>query len=214
MAQVGTGKRQPPLFDLTGGNVCLDFINTLDDRPSSQPKELLNEYRDLARFGENTGIVTPAEFQRLATKARSEPSESEQALWRARELREALNEIFSAVESKQAASQTAIDKLNAVLHEAERHSRLVESEEGFAWRSDAASSTLTAILWPIARAARDLLTSAQLPMVRKCSSPTCQWFFLDSSKNHRRRWCDMTTCGNRDKVRNFYARKRGATETA
>jgi hypothetical protein len=40
-----------------GGPVCLDFINTLDDRFSSEPKELLKSYIDLARFGEDTGII-------------------------------------------------------------------------------------------------------------------------------------------------------------
>jgi len=33
-------------------------------------------------------------------------------------------------------------------------------------------------------------------------------FFLDTSKNHHRRWCDMTRCGNRAKVQRFYARKK------
>ena len=54
--------------------------------------------------------------------------------------------------------------------------------------------------WPIARSAADLLASDQLAYVRACSSKVCEWFFLDTSKNHHRRWCDMTRCGNRAKV--------------
>jgi predicted RNA-binding Zn ribbon-like protein len=49
-----------------------------------------------------------------------------------------------------------------------------------------------------------------LPFVRACSSKDCEWFFLDTSKNHHRRWCDMKRCGNRAKVRRFYAKKRTA----
>ena len=60
----------------------------------------------------------------------------------------------------------------------------------------------------IARAAADLLTSDQLPYVRACLSKTCEWFFLDTSKNHHRRWCDMTRCGNRAKGQRFYARRK------
>ena len=37
---------------------------------------------------------------------------------------------------------------------------------------------------------------------------TCRWLFLDRSKNHSRRWCDMRICGNRSKTRRFYARQR------
>ena len=64
------------------------------------------------------------------------------------------------------------------------------------------------LLWPIARAAGDLLVSDQLPYVRTCVSKTCEWFFLDTSKSHHRRWCDMTRCGNRAKVQRFYARQK------
>jgi len=33
----------------------------------------------------------------------------------------------------------------------------------------------------------------------------CRWLFLDTSKNHTRRWCDMKVCGNRIKARRFKA---------
>ena len=44
-------------------------------------------------------------------------------------------------------------------------------------------------------------------LVRECGASDCAWLFLDTSKNHHRRWCDMTRCGNRAKVRRFYARR-------
>ncbi len=63
-------------------------------------------------------------------------------------------------------------------------------------------------LWAIARSAADLLASDELPYVRACASKTCEWLFLDVSKNHGRRWCDMTKCGNRAKFRSYYKRKK------
>ncbi|MEW6230587.1 MAG: CGNR zinc finger domain-containing protein [Bacillota bacterium] len=35
-------------------------------------------------------------------------------------------------------------------------------------------------------------------------------WFLDTTRNHSRRWCSMRDCGNRVKVRRFYNRKRAA----
>jgi predicted RNA-binding Zn ribbon-like protein len=88
--------------------------------------------------------------------------------------------------------------------------QLVPSKQGgFEWSFDQ-TRELDSVLWPIARAAADLLASDQVPYVRACFSKTCEWFFLDTSKNHQRRWCDMTRCGNRAKVRNFYARRKEA----
>ncbi len=38
--------------------------------------------------------------------------------------------------------------------------------------------------------------------------PTCDWLFVDNSKNRSRLWCDMKVCGNRAKARAHYERKR------
>jgi len=205
----GPGRRRPPFFELMG-NVCLDFINTLDDRPSGKPKELLKNYYDLARFGEDTGILTPEQLDFFYERVHLMPDEAQEAMRRAINLRESLYDIFSAVMNKQTAPQTAINRLNANLHNAALHSRLVQSQGHLEWRFDEMTSSLDAMLWPIARAAADLLASSDMAMVRTCASPTCQWFFLDTSKNHHRRWCSMKQCGNRAKVRKFYAKKKMA----
>jgi len=210
MTEAKPRRRRAPKFELIGGNVCLDFINTLDDRPSAQPKELLTNYYELARFGEDTGILTPEQFDFLYERVRHESDEAEEAIRRARKLREALCAIFSAVMNKQTAPQLAMYRLNANLQDAALHSRLVPRNGGLEWRFDDLTSSFNAVLWPIARAAADLLASPELALVRSCSSATCQWFFLDTSKNHHRRWCSMKQCGNREKVRRFYARQKTA----
>jgi predicted RNA-binding Zn ribbon-like protein len=203
-------EKRPPQFELIAGNLCLDFINTLDNRPSGEPRELLNDFSDLARFGEESGILTSQQADYFFHKVRQRSNEAESALRRARKLREALHAIFSALMNGQDAPQIAMDTLNANLQDAAIHSRLVQHKESCDWRFDDLMSSFNSILWPLARAAADLLASAQLPFVRACSSPTCQWLFLDTSKNHHRRWCSMKLCGNRDKVRKFYARRKNA----
>src|ERR1700730_4379937 len=210
MTETKPRSRRPPKFELIGGNVCLDFVNTLDDRPRDKPNELLTNYYELARFGEDTGILTPEQLDFLYERVHLAPDEAEDALRRARNLREALHDIFSAVVRKENAPQVAMDRLNANIHGAALHSRLVQGEEGLEWHFDDLTSSFNAMLWPIVRAAAELLASPDLARVRACSSPTCQWFFLDTSKNHHRRWCSMKECGNRAKVRKFYARKKTA----
>ncbi len=39
--------------------------------------------------------------------------------------------------------------------------------------------------------------------LRLCGNPHCRLIFLDSSKNHSRRWCDTAGCGNRDRVARY-----------
>ena len=204
-------RRRPPLFELTAGVLCLDFVNTLDNRPSGEPKELLARYGDLLRFAEDTGILTPAQADRLLAWSEADPDEAQRVVQPAVELREAMYAVFSAVIAKRAVPASALALLNGYVQLAAQHVSLTPANGGFAWRYDSDGDSpggFETMLWPIVRSAAELLASDNLPFVRACSSKTCQWFFLDTSKNHRRRWCSMKLCGNRAKVRKFYARER------
>jgi predicted RNA-binding Zn ribbon-like protein len=206
------GRRRAPRFDLIAGNVCLDFVNTLDDRHNGdrhiQPKELLETYLDLARFGEDTGLLSETRAERLIERSSLDPAGAQKALLRGRELREAIHDVFWAVMNQRPVPSGALARLNADVQTAAGRMRLVPAKGGgFEWSFDDFGD-FDGLLWPIARAAGDLLAGDQLAYVRACSSKTCEWFFLDTSKNHHRRWCDMTRCGNRAKVRSFYERKK------
>jgi predicted RNA-binding Zn ribbon-like protein len=194
-----------------GGAVCLDFVNTLDDRFSSEPKELLKSYIDLARFAEDTGILGERTANHLLEKSMQSREAAEEALSAAIQLREAMHEVFWALIRKKPAPQSALFVMNSYAQEAARHMNVAATGKGFEWRYEE-SENFNAAWWPIARSAVELLASDQLQFVRACASKTCEWLFLDESKNHRRRWCDMTKCGNRAKVRNFYTRQRAAEQ--
>jgi predicted RNA-binding Zn ribbon-like protein len=204
-------RRHPPRFELVAGALCLDFVNTLDDRFSSEPKELLASYIDLARFGEDTGILDPAQVDRLFERSQRSPEAARQALSAAIELREAMYAVFWALVQKKPVPQAALATFNQFVQAAAQRSRLVQVNGSFEWRFDAVPDDFETPLWPIARSAADLLASDQLAFVRACASKTCLWLFLDTSKNHRRRWCDMTKCGNRAKFQRFYKRQKKRT---
>jgi predicted RNA-binding Zn ribbon-like protein len=200
-------RRRPPRFELIAGNVALDFVNTLDDR-HIKPKELLETYLDLARFGEDTGLLSESRVDRLYKGSYLNPDGAQKALLQGRELREAIHDVFWAIMNKRPVPPGALARLNADVQSASGRMRLVPAKSGgFEWSFDDFGD-FDSLLWPIARAAADLLASDQLAYVRACSSKACEWFFLDTSKNHHRRWCDMTTCGNRAKVKRFYVRKK------
>jgi predicted RNA-binding Zn ribbon-like protein len=207
-ANKGVAQRQALRFELIAGALCLDFINTLDDRFSSEPKELLKSYIDLARFAEDTGILDPAQVDRLFERSQRSPEAAQRALSAAIDLREAMNAVFWALVQKKPVPLGALTTLNQFVQAAAQHSQLVQANSSFEWRFDDLPGDFESPLWPIARSAADLLASDQLPFVRACASKTCLWLFLDTSKNHRRRWCDMTKCGNRAKFQRFYRRQK------
>ncbi len=58
----------------------------------------------------------------------------------------------------------------------------------------------------LAVSALSLAGGQQWRKVRVCAN--CNWLFLDRSRNSSRLWCDMAVCGNRQKARRHYARRR------
>jgi predicted RNA-binding Zn ribbon-like protein len=57
-------------------------------------------------------------------------------------------------------------------------------------------------------AADDLLGSPDAASVRLCAGPTCGWLFLDRTRNHSRQWCSSQDCGNRERARRHYRKSR------
>ncbi len=202
------GRRREPRFDLIAGNVCLDFINTLDDRFTKQPKELLASYIDLARFAEDAGVLSPQRVDRLFTLSMQAPEDAANSLSAGIQLREVAYAVIAAVMNKKPAPQGELYTLNQYVQMAAQHSILVPSNGKFEWAVDKVPIDFDEPWWPIARSAAELLASDKLAFVRACASEKCQWFFLDTTKNHARVWCDMKKCGNRAKARAFYERKK------
>ena len=200
----------PRQFDFSGGLLCLDFANTLSGRGGERSRERLNEYGDLVSWSRQAGVITDLEAQRLLREARRRPAESVSILDRAIELRETLYRLFSTVVAGQLPESGEIRDLNTVLAGALSHARIIPTEAGFAWDWAGRGERLDQPLWPVARSAAELLTSAQLDRVRECAEAGCAWLFLDTSRNRSRQWCDMKVCGNRAKARRHYARARAA----
>jgi predicted RNA-binding Zn ribbon-like protein len=69
---------------------------------------------------------------------------------------------------------------------------------------DSVRARLLALLLIVSDAQRDG-TWAHL---KACANDDCRWAFYDRSRNHGGTWCDMATCGNKLKNRDFRARRR------
>lgn len=197
-------------FDLSGGHLALDFANTVSRRRTPERVDGLPDYRDLVRFGEESGVLSELAANRLYGIAGGAPSRGEAALREAVQLRETLFAIFSALAEHRPVPANALARLNFAVQESATHARIGQAEGRFVTDWVGMDCCLESPLWTIARAAADLLTSEDLVNLRICASDRCAWLFLDHTKNHRRRWCDMKTCGNRVKARRHYERmKRG-----
>ena len=195
-------------FEFTGGNLCLDFTNTVNNRLADRREDLFNDYGRLLQWGEESGAISGKTREHLQHIAAEAPGNAVSTVRRAVQLREAIYDIFSAVVHRRAVPATALALLNKSAQRAAQQGEIVHANRRFLWQWTSPDTNLDAMLWPVIRAASHLLASEELSVVRQCAAEDCAWLFLDKTKNHRRRWCDMKGCGNRAKARRYYQRKK------
>ena len=188
--------------EFVAGTLSLDFVNTVGGIRSGPYRDKLETYRDLLDWAVLGGGLTKAEADRLGALAAQTPARAADALGEAKAFREALHAIFAAHLHHHAAATDALARANDQIGRALSHARLARDGERYVWRWEG-TDALEAPLWAVARDAGRLLTDGALERLTECASDTCGWFFLDTTKNRSRRWCDMKGCGNRDKVRRY-----------
>lgn len=196
-------------IELIGGEVCLDFANSVSGTRQA-PKDRLHDYGDLVRWAAHAGVIAPAEVEPLLMAAAGRPDEAGAVFARALRLREAVYRIFVALSGDAAPAESDLARLNDELAQALPHLRIAPDEHGFDYRFAAGDGALDRPLWPIARSASELLAIGDFARVKQCTSDECDWLFVDLSKNKSRRWCDMRDCGNRAKARRYYRRQKRA----
>jgi predicted RNA-binding Zn ribbon-like protein len=196
-------------LSLIGGRLCLDFVNTVDEYGTHQ-EDKLGAYADLAWWGLHAGALAEADAAPLFALAAAEPARAAAVHARAVEMREALFRIFAAARSGDALDAAHLAVLNRELQGALARQRVMADGREFAFGWDDAPA-LERVLWPVVRDAAELLVSGDLRRVGKCCGETCDWLYLDTSRNRSRRWCDMQSCGNRAKARRHYHRAKGGS---
>lgn len=192
------------IFQLVGGHPALDLVNTLDWRfRDSGPEELLNTYDDLLRFSKQSQLVTVTQARKL--KLNAHPSAAHRTLEQVWDLREALADLIYAGIDSRNTPYASMRTLEKTFQAARAQTRLVREGPRLKWDWDGAEARPQFPLWALTRAASRLMLSENVALVRACANAACRWLFLDTSKNHTRRWCDMKLCGNRMKARRFKA---------
>ena len=194
-------------FELVGGALALDLVNTASKRSEGPFRETLNSYEDLLGWGVQAEVLSADEVDELKARASADPAGAARALELTRGLREAIYRVFSALTR---GNRPGVDDLRAITEayqDAVTHQQLVPGENGvgFEWFGEPA---LEHPYWAAALSATELLQSNELDRIKECATDNCNWLFLDVSKNRSRRWCEMKECGNRAKARRHYQKSK------
>ncbi len=184
---------------------CLDFANSKVWNTRIEPfADLFSGYEDAVNWMRQLNFLSDADVEGLLRLATKDPAETQKAFEKIITLRDANYRMFTAIAHHQTPSNKDIDILNRHFQEAMQHRSMTTSNKGINWAWIDKGNSLDWMLWPLALATAELLTSDRAGRVRECSG--CYWLFMDNSRNGLRRWCDMKTCGNRAKAHRHYER--------
>ena len=189
-----------PTVKLLGGDLSLDFVNAYPDWEA--------DYSQLLSWSQYAGLVSEQMARILAHIAEGHPQEAQATVERAQALRKAIPGIFWASANGQQVEPSNLLYLNEQLVLVEGKRRMVQTVHGFQWGWDEQDERLDRMLWSIVHAAAELLQSPNLRWLKTCDGEYCDRLFLDLSRNHSRRWCEMQHCGMLVKSRRHYAKKR------
>lgn len=164
---------------LIAGRLALDFLNTAD---WSREGAVLHEK-----------ITSPADLDLWATAAglrdADRPADIEDAI----AYRAALRWLFvPSTHGSRERSPVPIDRFPA---------------RGMVLDGSGRPPEKPHLLDIIATSALALLSdSREIVRIKLCPGDHCGWLFLDETRNARRKWCMMKTCGNRAKAARHYAK--------
>ena len=186
------------MVHLWGETLCLDYANSVawspeDEHVDPERTDVLLTEEMLGRWGRRLDLLSDDAKPASAAELR-----------RARSLRDAVYRLFSSISRDQEPARKDLDVLMSNYIEALKHASLLAGEDFY--ELDWPARDPRTIRYAVATDAIALLQDpSRLKRVSRCPGRDCGWLFLNTSG--RRRWCSMSTCGSRDKMRRLHQRR-------
>lgn len=183
----------PPL------RLWLDFVNT-EER--STRRDTLGSFEAYVVWMESHELLSDERGGLLRRRAQLQPAGATAALLEARRVRAALSLLAERGPTAERGRQVALTELNRILGRSAGMRQIEALEDGsFRWHFEPTGDAFAGLLLPVVESATESLITGELTRVKRCAAEECGTVFLDTTKNGSRRWCDMATCGNREKQR-------------
>lgn len=190
-------------FSHVGERLWLDFVNTDEIRRGARA-DLLRDFDSLVVFLEETGTLDAERGSGIRRRAQQQPAGAAAALVEARRARATLRVLAERGGASDKARWDALTEINRVLGRSAGTRRLEPRADGsFARSFVPVGDAFAGLIIPVVESAAESLIDGELSRIRRCGDARCSRVFLDPTRNGRRRWCEMATCGNRAKAARF-----------
>ncbi|MBG6133432.1 putative RNA-binding Zn ribbon-like protein [Aquimarina sp. EL_43] len=182
---------------LDGGNLSLNFINTIKDRLVADPIDYLTGKEEWITWLKHVDILE------------NETSNFDEASFNLKEVirkREFLHRVFQGLVFQREIKEKDLKCFDTLLQKIRRSTKIFVVDNKPQEHLEIDPNDLNSYILKIGKAAHELLMSEEIDRVKECGN--CGWIYFDSSKNRCRKWCNMDTCGNEVKARKYYESKK------
>jgi predicted RNA-binding Zn ribbon-like protein len=188
----------------------LDFVNTLEF-DKGQATDSLDDAVVAVRWMQEHELLHAETADVLVDEMRADAAAATRVLQRVQRVRGSLRELLDAAAERRPPQDAALREVNRALR-APYVYELVPAADGVSLdhrhEGDPISGALARLSETIARE----LTQGDKDRLRVCANDDCRWVFRDNSPAGRRKWCDMSSCGNRAKAARHRERQKLRTE--
>jgi predicted RNA-binding Zn ribbon-like protein len=193
----------------------LDFVNTYHlagaHRRVRQVHEHEHDHLDspataLEWFAGHDLVHSSARDQ-LLERYQADPQEGEQMLARLRRLRAAMRGVLVSAVERRSPDLADLAEINRAMRTHYIY-ELVPAQDGISVEHRHQGDPVDGAMSRLAESVAREMIQGMPGRLRICDNPTCREVFSDNSRTGRKRWCDMSTCGNRAKVARHRARLR------
>lgn len=192
-------------YHFIGNATCLDMVNT--GGTASDSPERWSTAERVVEWCLAARLLGAGDAARVESALRS-PVEAARFLADARRLRAACRSACEALADGRSIDPEALALLNGYLNARGVHCELSYEHGRLVRHVRSPLESPAHLLSLLTDMAAGFFTSCDPSAVRRCARPGCELWFLDSSRNGRRRWCSMQICGASDKMRRYRARRR------
>ena len=192
-------------FLFVADDPCLDFLNTVVVE-KGELVDRLETFQDLVEWLKESPLgftVSPSLVRKWKRSA-----SAKRTLEELKHFRGVLANMVSQLVAGKPVPESALQMVNKYLTLRKGHPVVERTSRGFHSVFKYTPQSPQELLAPIAETAAHLLSHADFSLIKKCENGSCVLHFYDTTRNHARRWCSMTACGNRHKVAAYYERLR------
>ncbi len=190
--------RERGTFVFVAERLWLDFVNS---DHAVRGSDALHDFERLVRWLEAAELLDGERAASMRRRAHQQPAGALAVMGDARRVRSVLRALAERGDALRDIRAEALAEINRVLGRSAGTRRLELQGDGTFVRTFVpVGDAFAGLLIPIVESAADALILGELNRVRRCADPRCARVFQDETKNGRRRWCNMATCGNRAKA--------------